>query len=402
VNNKDLTPASRRNFGLDVVRSVAILSVLASHSLYFLFPFYYRQLVEAFGILGSYGVEIFFVLSGFLIGQLIVKEVLSPPSVGGLGHFWVRRWLRTLPPYFLVLGLRTAIGHPFDWRYLVFLQNFDPKALASFPVSWRLSIEEWFYLLTPLVLLLAARLSRGRRPAVFFATCAAIAGLALVGRVFAVLRWNLQVRDHIFLRMDTLMIGVVLGGLRAYHRATYDRIARHRHLLFLAGCAGIAATAAWLALEIRQGTVNRSILMRTVFFDPLSISVGLVILGLESSVRVNQRWSSRGWSGIVRFVSLSSYSMYLIHLTAFEPFWRLNARTGSVRQSLGWMAAALAISFLLAAVLYLYFERPILRFRDRVTASRSPTIERAAPASAAATAAEEAASRSGRVESGKR
>src|ERR1700730_1065700 len=136
---------SRRNFGLDIVRSVAILMVLASHSIFFLMPFFLKQLVEVYGILGSYGVEIFFVLSGFLIGQLIIKEVLKPPSWRGLSHFYVRRWFRTLPPYFLVLALRTLMGNPIHWRYLVFLQNFDPKVMASFRVSWSLSIEEWFY-----------------------------------------------------------------------------------------------------------------------------------------------------------------------------------------------------------------------------------------------------------------
>jgi peptidoglycan/LPS O-acetylase OafA/YrhL len=374
---------SRRNFGLDIVRSTAILLVLASHSLFFLFPFYFRQLVELFGVFGSYGVEIFFVLSGFLIGQLIIKEVLRPPRWRGLGHFWVRRWLRTLPPYYLVLAIRTLTGHPFHWRFLVFLQNFDPKVLTSFPVSWSLSIEEWFYLLTPFLLLLAFLVSRRSAPSVFFVTCALIALVAFVGRVVCVVKWNLQVRDHIFLRMDTMMIGVMLGGLRAYERAAYDRLVRHRAALFLGGLAGMAATATWLFLEIRAGTVNDSILMRTVFFDALSISIGLWLLSLESSEAVNRRWSSRGWAGPVRFISLSSYSMYLIHLSAFEPFWRWNMATTGVPQSLLWMASALAIAFVLASLMYLFFERPILRLRDRLTGSSSPTIERTpAPAQA--------------------
>jgi peptidoglycan/LPS O-acetylase OafA/YrhL len=340
-------------------------------------------LVEFFGVFGSYGVEIFFVLSGFLIGQLIIKEVLRPPSWRGLGHFWVRRWLRTLPPFYLVLAIRTLTGHPFHWRFLVFLQNFDPKVLTSFPVSWSLSIEEWFYLLTPFLLLLAFLVSRRSAPSLFFVTCALIALVAFVARAICVVKWNMQVRDHIFLRMDTMMIGVMLGGLRAYERAVYDRLVRHRAALFLGGLAGMAATATWLFREIRAGTVNDSILMRTVFFDALSISIGLWLLSLESSEAVNRRWSSQRWAGAVRFISLSSYSMYLIHLSAFEPFWRLNIGTTGVPQSLLWMASALAIAFVLASLMYLFFERPILRLRDRLTRSSSPTIERT-PASAQA------------------
>ena len=144
---------------------------------------YFASLREPFGILGSFGVEIFFVLSGFLIGQLIVKEVLRPPSAQGLVRFWVRRWFRTLPPYFLVLFLRRFEGHPLHWKLFVFLQNFDPPVAGSFPVSWSLAVEEWFYLLTPLVLLAVARLSRARFPKAFFITCGSIAAAALFCRI---------------------------------------------------------------------------------------------------------------------------------------------------------------------------------------------------------------------------
>ena len=78
----------------------------------FLFPFYFDDLVGFYGVTASFGVEIFFVLSGFLIGQLIIKEVLTPPSWRGSRRFYVRRWLRTLPPYYLVLGLRTLHRPP--------------------------------------------------------------------------------------------------------------------------------------------------------------------------------------------------------------------------------------------------------------------------------------------------
>ena len=355
----------RRNFGLDIVRSVAILLVIAAHSLFFLIPFYINQLAELYQVLGAFGVEIFFVLSGFLIGQLIIKEVLSPPSPRGLGRFYVRRWFRTLPPYFLVLALRTVMGNPFNWRYLVFLQNFDRKVMQSFRVSWSLSIEEWFYLIAPFLLLMACR--RSRSPAAFFVACGTIAVVALVGRAVGVLKWNIQTRDHVFLRMDSLMIGVMLGGFRAYHRALYQRIARYRAFLFALGLGGVLATAAWLFTAIRNETVNQSVLMRTVFFVPLSISIALLLFSLESSDRVNLRWASKRWAIVVRFISLTSYSLYLIHLSVFEPLWKRNFVTKGVWESVGWMSLALAMSGILATLMYLYFEKPVLRLRDRLT-----------------------------------
>src|SRR5262249_53426611 len=115
------------------------------------------------------------------------KEVLTPPSERGLGRFYVRRWLRTLPPYYLVLCLRTFIGHPFSWKFVVFVQNFDHEVMKSFPVSWSLSIEEWFYLIAPFLLLVAAKVTRGGSPRTFFLTCAAIAVVTIAARVVAVL-----------------------------------------------------------------------------------------------------------------------------------------------------------------------------------------------------------------------
>ena len=344
----------------------------------FLFPFIFNDLVGIYGVTASFGVEIFFVLSGFLIGQLIIKEVLSPPSGRGLGRFYLRRWLRTLPPYYLVLALRTWIGHPFSWKFVLFVQNFDHEAMKSFPISWSLSIEEWFYLITPFLLLLAARLGRGGSPRTFFVTCAAIAVVTIVARAVAVHRWNIQPRDHIFLRMDTMMVGVMLGGFRVYDRARYDRLAAHGKALFGIGLLGIFAMAAILYREIWVGTINESRFMRTLYFDPLSISIGVWLVGLESSRRVNASWATHRWAGVVRFISLTSYSMYLIHLSAFEPFWILNDRTTGVPQSLIFMAGALAASTVLAGLMYGVFERPVLRLRDRLVGA---TVIERAPAS---------------------
>lgn len=394
--------ASTRNFGLDIVRSLAIGLVLAAHGLSFLsnillrapdghltfYRHYFASLREPYGILGSFGVEIFFVLSGFLIGQLIVKEVLRPPSARGLLRFWVRRWFRTLPPYFLILFLRYLVGgHPLHWKLFVFLQNFDPRVVGSFPISWSLAVEEWFYLLTPLILLAVARLNPARLPKAFFVACASIGAAALICRIVYVVAaqppWDPTVRQHVFLRMDTLMIGVLLGGLRGYERASYDRLARHRQILGLVGAGGVSISTVWLFFGIRNSTLDSSFLLRTVFFDLLSISVALLIVALESSHAVNERWASRRWAGAVRYVSLTSYSLYLIHLSAYEPFLALNSRTRSLPLSLAWMFAAVATSLVLAGAVYRWFEKPVLRLRDRLT---SPVlIERAPPPATAET-----------------
>ena len=295
--------------------------------------------------------------------------MLRPPSSRGLIRFYSRRWFRTLPPYVLVLVLRRLVGYRFHWKYFVFLQYFDPRIAREFPIAWSLAVEEWFYLLTPLALLAAAGRGRSVPARRFFGVCGAIGACALGGRIAYVLLanplWDPAVRQHVFLRMDTLMVGVLLGGMRAYRRPDYDRLAKRRRILGLAGVGGFAVAMGWLFLEIRNLTLDRSFLARTVFFDLLAVSVALLILALESSPRVNERWAHARWAPAVRFVSLSSYSLYLIHLSAFEPLLALNARVRNPALAWVWMAAALALSFALAGAMYRWFEKPVLRLRDR-------------------------------------
>ncbi len=366
--------ASTRNFGLDIVRATAIGLVLAAHCMLFFIQYHYtsnedyRRIFSVFICLGFFGVEIFFVLSGFLIGQLIVKEVLSSPSAHGLVHFWERRWFRTLPPYVLALLLRRATGYPLHWRYFVFLQYFDPQVASGFPISWSLAVEEWFYLLTPLALLAASnrRSMSSRR---FFLVCGTIGVVALLGRgAYSLLAdplWDPAVRQHPFLRMDALMIGVLLGGLRVYARQKYDNLARYRRLLGIMASAGLVILGAVLVVEIRTDAIHRSLFMTTVYFDFVSFAVALLILSLESSSRINTGWAAARWSRPIRFISLSSYSLYLFHLSAFEPLLILNSRVRSPTLSWAWMVGALAASVAVASATYIGFEKPLLRLRDR-------------------------------------
>ena len=111
------------------------------------------------------GVELFFVLSGFLIGGIIIKEFQNNTAFGikQIFHFWKRRWFRTLPNYYLILLLNVIIVYfgiikedflQFNWKFFFFLQNFAHHFYGFFWESWSLSIEEWFYLLFPIILML--------------------------------------------------------------------------------------------------------------------------------------------------------------------------------------------------------------------------------------------------------
>ncbi|MGZ6469403.1 MAG: acyltransferase family protein, partial [Bdellovibrionota bacterium] len=149
-----------RNTGLDLLRTSAILLVLALHASQ-LAPGrpWLLGYVSAFGWAG---VDIFFVLSGFLIANQFFsgKKESSSSSVRG---FYVKRWLRTLPLYFFVLTfyviIKPHLGFPFQgkpWHYAFFLQNYT--GVKDFVPSWSLCIEEQFYLLFPFLALAWMRL----------------------------------------------------------------------------------------------------------------------------------------------------------------------------------------------------------------------------------------------------
>lgn len=149
--------SATRNFGLDVVRASAILMVLISHA---------RQvlvnpddaLALTFG--GWFGVELFFALSGFLIGTILIRLFEKGPTAGSLGRFWFRRWMRTLPAYFFILMFYWVwFGRvqPSDFVLLQWPLNQNQGVVA---VSWSLAVEEWFYILFPIAALIATTLTK--------------------------------------------------------------------------------------------------------------------------------------------------------------------------------------------------------------------------------------------------
>ena len=140
-----------RSFGLDLARAMAISLVLFAHFVY------------KWTNVGFWGVELFFALSGFLIGQILWRNYAASErwNFENIKNFWTRRWWRTLPNYYLfflvMIAFHYSMGNqlPTPWGFakvLVFSQDLVSSNYKFFGVAWSLCIEEWFYLLFPLVL----------------------------------------------------------------------------------------------------------------------------------------------------------------------------------------------------------------------------------------------------------
>jgi peptidoglycan/LPS O-acetylase OafA/YrhL len=327
--------------------------------------------------LGILGVEIFFVLSGFLIGGILLDlmEKGRFEAWPDLLRFWSRRWLRTLPLYYLFL----AVYLWFDWKgparlrdhldFLFFLQNFAWKAPDFFLVSWSLPIEEFFYLLFPLALFL---LRRGpvRDP---YRGLPAALGLFLIGPLLLKLArapyadwygFDQQLRMQTVTRLDSLMYGVgavfVKRRYPALWRALADRSAW--------GLALALAVCVYLYMDL-PGLIG-SRWLEALFFPLVSLSVALVLPFFDG---LRSRRPSRA-RALIAYVSTVSYSIYLGHVLVLT---RVNAaleRTpgawGAVwERPLRLYPLYVALILALATLTYYGWERPFLRLRDRSRAS---------------------------------
>jgi peptidoglycan/LPS O-acetylase OafA/YrhL len=254
----------------------------------------------------------------------------------------------------------------------VFLQNFSRRDLEFFPVSWSLSIEEWFYLLIPLALLLAARLHRKRPPTAFFAACLGIIVLSLLLRAVYVLgydpTWDFGIRKKPPLRMDSLMVGVALAGVSVYLPKAWALLASWRRILFPLAVLGISYTGGYQLWRMyHDHTVDSSVYARTTLFLLVSVLMGVLLVCLETSESINVAGARRKWMRAFHFLSVTSYAAYLLHLEIFDFFAPLEAKSSSVSSSFLLVAVSLTLTLLFSAAMHRWFEKPILRFRDRVT-----------------------------------
>lgn len=305
--------STRRNLGLDILRAVAISLVVCCHGMILLPPAPGANVV--YWWTGVFGVELFFVLSGYLIGSILFDLCLAHPTAiafrGRLPNFWIRRWFRTLPNYYLFLVVNivlypAAVG---DFRkYLLFCQNLLWRMGALMAESWSLAVEEWFYLTFPL-LLLALIGALPRRPRLAF-------GLAAVAyiSVFVAWRsavswhvrpdWDLDVRKVVALRLDSIAYGALMMLVM---RSWPQKMRKARYLFVLAGIAGIAVASYLLMDNLRQALPPLSMAnMFTITSASFACCLPLAVYGSEHA-------GPSAFRSAIAGVSIVSYSTYLLH-----------------------------------------------------------------------------------------
>ena len=263
------------------------------------------------------GVAIFFVLSGFLIGGILVKLLeRNPPSFALLLNFWNRRWLRTLPMYFLILGILlifTFTMNPGNFppnfaRYLFFVQNFNNRPEHFFGESWSLCIEEWFYFVIPLLLFGGLIVFKTRVKTMFIWVISVVILGVIAYRYAFFNSEGLQSVVHsvkdgkpflmlVTTRIDCIVYGVLGAFLAYYYPVTWKKMS---NLLLVI-----------LAIAIMYYTKLHSRKEYLIWLPVINSVCVLCMLPYLSN------WKTVKWKffKFITFISLISYSMYLINLS---------------------------------------------------------------------------------------
>jgi len=351
-----------RVYGLDIYRAIAILLVVFVHGSFLL----NNTVLEGFPYIKMIdGVELFFVLSGFLIGGILLKEINRGEvfSVKQLGTFWKRRWFRTLPNYYLILLLNYIVVrngfiiediNQFSWKFIFFLQNFSSPFYGFFWESWSLAVEEWFYLLFPIVLIILLKLLSPKK-AFLITTILMLLGpllyrISIVNPAIDNFWYDVTFRKVVLARLDSIAYGLLAAWVFYYYKNVWQKV---RIPAFVLGVVGI------IFLVYYEAPVT-GIYKQVVYFSLVPVAA-VAMLPFAESIK-----TGRGiFAKAITHISIISYSMYLINLALVAEVLRDNfAPTGNadgiLKYAIYWIVVVGA-----STLLYKYFEKPIMNLRNK-------------------------------------
>ncbi len=388
---------SSRVFLLDVLRGIAILLVVISHNPVFteFRPLLYR-LYALLASIGWVGVDLFFILSGYLVGGLLLKEYKNHQTIR-VGHFILRRMFKIWPVYYVSVfafilisplitqssnGYLTGIAGTFKnlWPNLLHVQNYF-ESTNSLGWLWSLGVEEHFYVLLPTVIYLffcklkwdcVTRNLNDLLKVLFLVVfiCLAFRFITLAFNPRADSPWILVFPSH--LRMDSLFAGVTIAAFEIFHNKKWQSLRPYRFLFLAIGI--LLALTPLLRPSSHQ-----------MFFYPFGLSIllaGFSLIVLFSSYckvttdEVKTRYYSLAMKPLVvvglvlMWIGVRSYSIYVWHGFWAKPisrrlceFLKLDPHqlvAGSLQEFI-----YILVPIILGAISFYVIEEPFIKIRQK-------------------------------------
>lgn len=371
------TPRSKQ---IDILRAVAVFLVLGRH----MAPCpasvngFLHSLCEVWNRGGWIGVDLFFVLSGFLVSGLLFREHEKSGSIS-VKHFLIRRGLKIYPSFWILIIVSLAVSlirhHPLDFAAVLseflFVQNYGPSVFGH---TWSLAIEEHFYLLLAGILfVLTARRTTAKPfsaiPAIFIVLALGCLGM----RVQAWMTGLFEFKTHLcasHLRLDSLFLGVLISYFYHYYPSQFMAwAARYRTVMLSVG--------ALMLLPAFVFKVEDTPFIYTVGVSLFAGGSGLILIALLAMNMPNHQAVST-----TAYLGSHSYSIYLWHTSVSG--WMAFLLAEVFSKHWNWYlhcTVYLVGSVCIGVLMSISVEFPVLRFRDRWFPSKGRPLSTAAPTS---------------------
>src|SRR5437667_5366404 len=305
--------SSRRIIQLDILRIIAVFLVLGKHADSFPVGAYGRfvsYLTSMWTRCGWIGVDLFFVLSGFLVSGVLFREYIDRGKID-IKRFVIRRGFKIYPAFYTMILTTIIVGMNHDemnldhhrvWSELFFVQNYFTPLWKH---TWSLPVEEHFYLLLPASLILLNHDAPFRRlPRLFaFVACLLLVFRILTAYTSGLAEFNILYRTH--LRLDSLFFGVLLSyyfHFKPAHFKPFRFVTRHPILVS-------AFTLAMLAPAVLF-PVEDSFFMNTLGLSLLYLGFGALLIGVLHWESVG-RFTSTHLGSFLAYLGERSYSISL-------------------------------------------------------------------------------------------
>jgi len=355
---------------LDFLRGIAIILVLFRH----------LDLTKFTTSIGWTGVDLFFVLSGFLVSGLLFKEYQQSGKIDAK-RFLIRRGFKIYPIYYLTYPAYLIFEHFIPYPRsrlgilsdLTFTQNYTIGWGYAYSASWSLAVEEHFYFLLALLLWLGitynkisfSKPMRGSKGKIAFGACViwimAICLIVRTGSNYFFPGYMPMNFTMTHLRIDSLLAGVLIAYLYYFHLdLLISKWRAYKNVLYIICVSGLA----WVPFT---GTLT-SFFAKTIGFTLLYISFGILLLHFLLNANINQKLDklfSAYLTNLVSKIGYCSYSIYIIHLLVIQLEARLIKHFDLYNNYLVNFFLCSALSILAGVAMTSYIEKYFLSLRDK-------------------------------------